>query len=206
MTKMLPCPQCEANRNVTLVSHTERVTMKGKAVEFVSQSYQCEDCGEEFDTAETLDNNLERAREEYDRCYRTLSREELVALRGKYNASQKAFGLLLGFGEATMNSYEKGNSPNSTHRLLLRLTEKPEVFRVIYEENKHKIGLTQRKRIEQSEGYRTSEVPLGTSQGHWREFSKRSIVSDDSSSRAAVQAEASKGNETAQGSITEIAL
>jgi len=69
VNKILPCPQCEVNRSVILVSHTEHVTKKGKEIEFISQSYQCDGCGEEFDTAETLDNNLERARAEYKRRF-----------------------------------------------------------------------------------------------------------------------------------------
>ncbi|MFA6008116.1 MAG: hypothetical protein WC784_05785 [Candidatus Shapirobacteria bacterium] len=82
---------------------------------------------------------------------------ELVALRARYNASQKAFGAILGFGELTMNSYEKGNMPNPTNRLVLRLAKDPYIFKAMYRLNSDKIGALQRKRIEESEGYRSAE-------------------------------------------------
>jgi transposase-like protein len=70
MSEMKPCPRCEADRPVELVVLETSVSMRGKDVSFSSESYRCSVCGEEFDTAETLDRNLERAREEYDRRYR----------------------------------------------------------------------------------------------------------------------------------------
>lgn len=88
----------------------------------------------------------------------SLSPAELVALRACYNASQKAFGAILGFGELTMNSYEKGNTPNPTNRLLLELAKDPYIFKAMYRLNSAKIGALQRKRIEESDGYRSAET------------------------------------------------
>jgi putative zinc finger/helix-turn-helix YgiT family protein len=150
---MKPCPRCEANRRVDLVSHNDHVTINGQEISFAAQSYRCRECGEEFDSMETLDKNLESARDTYDRLFKTPTCDEIVALRAEYNASQKAFGLLLGFGELTMNSYEQGAMPDNTHRLLLRLAKSTHIFREIYAENKHKIGAIQRKCIESSEGF-----------------------------------------------------
>lgn len=86
------------------------------------------------------------------------SPEALVSLRARYNASQKAFGAILGFGELTMNSYESGSTPDSTNRLLLKLAADPLIFKAMYEINSGKIGALQRKRIEDSEGYRAAEA------------------------------------------------
>lgn len=83
---------------------------------------------------------------------------ELVALRARYNASQKAFGAILGFGELTMNSYEKGNTPNPTNKLLLELAKDSYIFKAMYRLNSEKIGALQRKRIEESDGYRAAEA------------------------------------------------
>ena len=62
---MLPCSQCEANREVELVSHLQWAIMHGIVIEYIFQSYRCEDCGCKFETAKMLDENLRRAREEY---------------------------------------------------------------------------------------------------------------------------------------------
>jgi putative zinc finger/helix-turn-helix YgiT family protein len=136
----------------------ETARVKGREVTFTSHFYRCTTCGEELQTAEQLDESLDAAREAYARQYETPSPERLAELRARYGASQKAFGLLLGFGEPTMNNYEKGSIPNPPNRLLLKLAENPVIFRAVYEENKNRIGATQRRRIEESEGYRAGET------------------------------------------------
>jgi putative zinc finger/helix-turn-helix YgiT family protein len=151
------CFTCETERDVELVERKETVTIKGKEVDFTAVSYRCTVCGDEFETPEQLDANLEAAREAYAQRYESFSPDALVALRNSYNASQKAFGLLLGFGELTMNSYEKGSTPTSTNRLLLNLAGDTYCFRRMYELNKIRIGDTQRKRIESSAGFRETQ-------------------------------------------------
>jgi len=153
MTKKIMCFACETERDHKVLGRKQTVTIKGKEVSFVSYLYQCSVCGEEIETSEQLDANLEAAREIYSRLYESPSPVELIALRSRYGASQKAFGLILGFGELTMNSYEKSAMPNSTNRLLLRLAADPYCFKKMYEINKHRIGETQRKRIESSAGF-----------------------------------------------------
>lgn len=154
MTEKMMCFSCEQERDVQLFEQMEIVTLKGREIKFLAEMYRCNECGNQFETAGQLDANLEAAREEYSRLYESFTPEQLVALRNSYNASQKAFGLLLGFGELTMNTYEKGSLPNSTNRLLIRLAEDPYSFRKMYEINKNRIGETQRKRIEASDGFK----------------------------------------------------
>jgi putative zinc finger/helix-turn-helix YgiT family protein len=153
MSEKLSCPTCEAIRDVELIGREEKVTIKGREVSFVAHFYRCPTCGKDFEAPGQLDQNLEAAREAYARLYQTPSPEELVALRARYRASQKAFGLILGFGELTINSYERGAVPDSPNRLLLKLAENPVCFKVMYEQNKNRIGATQRQRIESSDGY-----------------------------------------------------
>ena len=85
----------------------------------------------------------------------SVSPEKIIAIRESYNASQKAFGLILGMGELTINSYEQGKSiPMSSNRLLLHLSENPLIFFEMYERNKNKIGAIQRERIESSQAFK----------------------------------------------------
>jgi DNA-binding transcriptional regulator YiaG len=113
-------------------------------------------CGNEFEAPGQLETNLAAAREAFARLYESSSPEELVALRSRYGASQKAFGAILGFGELTMNSYEKGSPPDPTNRLLLRLSADPCTFKAMYDINSGKIGAIQRRRIEESEGFQAA--------------------------------------------------
>ena len=157
MSEMRMCYTCETERAVEQEERKETVTIKGKEVEFTAISYRCTVCGDDFETPEQMDANLEAAREAYALRYENFSPEELVTLRNSYNASQKAFGLLLGFGELTMNSYEKGSIPTSTNRLLIKLSSDPYCFRKMYDVNKSRIGETQRKRIETSAGFQETK-------------------------------------------------
>jgi putative zinc finger/helix-turn-helix YgiT family protein len=161
MTEQLSCPHCEQVRDVDLIQRDETVSIKGREVAFKAHLYRCATCGEEFETSAQLDINLNAAREAHDRIYEAPTAEQLVALRAKYGASQKAFGMILGFGELTMNSYEHGASPDSTNRMLLKLAERPLVFKVMYEINSMRIGALQRQRIEVSEGFKSARAWTG---------------------------------------------
>jgi DNA-binding transcriptional regulator YiaG len=147
-------------RDVETVDRDERLTIKGRMVPFKARLSRCTTCGSEFETPQQLDRNLHAAQEAFARRYDSPDPASLVALRSRYNASQKAFGLLLGFGELTMNSYEQGAVPDSTNRLLLKLAGDPMVFRIMFEQNSERIGEIQRRRILASEGYREA--------GSWR--------------------------------------
>ncbi|HOU39555.1 MAG TPA: YgiT-type zinc finger protein [Treponemataceae bacterium] len=156
MTEEKLCPMCGQMATMQLVSLSQEAEIKGKLVKFASPALKCSSCGEEIFTPEQMDESLHASREAYERQYASPSPDELVALRERYGASQKAFSILLGFGELTMNSYEQGSIPDSTNRLLLKLAENPVCFAEMYRINKDKIGLTQRRRIESSEGFRSA--------------------------------------------------
>lgn len=170
MTKKDFCPICGDVTDVLTITRTEVAHMCDTEVPHEATFYKCEVCHEEFDTPESMDANLKSAREAFDRLSRTPSASEIEATRLKYGASKKAFSLLLGFGETTVINYEKGQVPDSSHRLLLRIASNPHVFKAIYDENRHKIGLTQRKRIESSPGYQLGSTYNGSFVDLWKDF------------------------------------
>jgi putative zinc finger/helix-turn-helix YgiT family protein len=153
MTNEKLCPFCGHMARMEPVSLQQDAEIKGKHVRFTSSALKCSVCGHEMLTPEQMDESLRAGREAYERQYASPSPEALVALRERYGASQKAFSLLLGFGELTINSYEQGSIPDSTNRLLLKLAGNPVCFAEMYRINKDKIGHTQRRRIEASEGF-----------------------------------------------------
>jgi putative zinc finger/helix-turn-helix YgiT family protein len=156
MSNRLPCSRCGVTRDIEIIERVEQVTIKGREVSFNAHYSRCLTCGDEFEAPGQLDANLDAAREAYARLYEAPSPEALVSLRARYNASQKAFGAILGFGELTMNGYESGGTPDSTNRLLLKLAADPLIFKAMYDINSSKIGMTQRRRIEESPGYKTA--------------------------------------------------
>lgn len=151
MIKM-SCPYCEQLRDVEEIHKNEFYEKKGIKFTYEAIHYECKTCGQIFDTSEQMEANLGAMREAYQKEYDTFTPSEIREIREKYNASQKAFGLILGMGELTINCYEQGKSiPNSTNRLLLQLASEPFCFFKMYKQNKFKIGKTQRDRIESSE-------------------------------------------------------
>ena len=154
MIKM-SCPYCEAIHEVKEIKRTESIIFKGKNVTYDAIHYECSNCHEVFDSAQMMDDNLLAAREAYELLEDSVSPAKIISIRESYNASQKAFGLILGMGELTINSYEQGKSiPMSSNRLLLHLSENPLIFFEMYERNKNKIGAIQRERIEASEAFK----------------------------------------------------
>lgn len=161
MIKM-SCPYCESIHEVRKIKRTENIAFKGKNVSFLAVHYECSNCHEIFDSAQMMDENLLAAREAYELLEDSVSPAKIIAIRESYNASQKAFGLILGMGELTINSYEHGKSiPMSSNRLLLHLSENPLIFFEMYERNKNKIGAIQRERIESSEAFKNYKMSGG---------------------------------------------
>lgn len=156
MPNKLPCSRCGVSQDIKIVERVEQATIKGKVISYNAMYSQCCTCGDEFLTSDQLDANLHAAHEAYALLYEAPSPEALVTLRECYNASQKAFSIILGFGELTMNSYENGGTPDSTNRLLLKLSADPYVFRAMYEINSSRIGAIQRRRIEESAGFKAA--------------------------------------------------
>ena len=160
MTSQMACPRCEMNRDVEVFEREETVTIRGREVAFKAQLSRCTLCGEEFEAPGQLDANLTAAREAWSRTYQSPDPTALVE-PDKYGASQKAFGLVLGFGALAMNTYEQGAAPDSANRLLLKLAENPVFFKAMYSANSPRIGAIQRKRIESSPGYKAADSWTG---------------------------------------------
>ncbi|GAB1483187.1 DUF4065 domain-containing protein [Treponema sp.] len=142
------CPNCEAVRPVEYGIRKESIPVRGIDIEIDAEYTRCTVCGEDFANAALMERVLQAAYDVYRKTYGVLSPIEIIALRKKYGASQKAFGLILGLGELTINSYESGSLPTDANNNLLKLSRHPASFIELFESNKGKIGPTQRKRIE----------------------------------------------------------
>ena len=102
------CPGCEAIRDVSVVRRDEEYSIKGEEVTVRAKFFRCETCGSEFATPEQLDQALGAAYRIYRESQGILSPEDIVRIRKKYSASQKAFARILGLGELSVNGFEQG--------------------------------------------------------------------------------------------------
>lgn len=128
----------------------ETTNVKGIPVTAYFPVSMCPLCSAEFVTADQMDEGLSTAYKVYREMTGVISPEEIIQLRGKYNASQKAFGIILGFGELTINTYEKGSIPSEVHQKVLEAAEDTEWFCKQFNKARPKLGQTQINRIEQA--------------------------------------------------------
>ncbi len=146
----MSCPDCEKIVEVSAIKKETNVVIKGKPVSFFAPMFKCSLCGAEFQTMEQLEESLKLGKEAAERTDNELTPEKIISIREKYNASQKAFAIILGMGELTINKYEQGEKPSSSNRMLILLSEDPACFYKMYTINKYKIGAVQKEKIEHS--------------------------------------------------------
>lgn len=144
------CPHCEAMRDIEV--HRERETMKirGEDVEFESEFMVCTTCGKDFADLDQIDHDLEAARAVYRARHGIIGPKEIVAMRARYDVSQKSFAKLLDIGELTINSYEQGVILSGAHNSLLRLAAVPENFLRLYGSHKDRLSERQKAKIERA--------------------------------------------------------
>lgn len=147
MNKQALCPSCGDIREISLLEREETYTFRGEKIALNHEVAVCTDCGEEFSTADQIERSLTSVQEEFRRRRNLVTPEDIRSIRAKYHAGQKPFGILLGLGESTINSYEKGDLPTDAISQLIRSVSDPETFTSMFHERKHKIGPTQQKRI-----------------------------------------------------------
>lgn len=147
MSKMI-CPNCLMESDILIERKNEIHKIKRDIIEAAIESSVCSLCKEEFSTINQMENNLEVFRSVYRNRHGIISPQEIIALRKRYDVSQKTLGKLLDIGELTINSYEQGALPSGAHNNLLRIIAHLGNFRELYERNKKKISQLQVRKIE----------------------------------------------------------
>jgi putative zinc finger/helix-turn-helix YgiT family protein len=141
------CPHCATVQDVRSDTRDETYTVRGEAITVPHTVSVCNVCSGEFSTAPQTQESLTRVREEYRAAHNLVSPKEVVRIRSGYGAGQKPFGLILGLGEATINSYESGELPTTANSNLIRTAADPAVFGRLFAQARDAIGPTQCKRI-----------------------------------------------------------
>lgn len=144
------CPYCEAMRDVKVVRERETMKIRGEDVEFESEYMVCGTCGKNYADGFQMDADLAAARTVYRSRHGIIGPEELLALRAKYDISQKSLAKVLDIGDLTINSYEQGVLPSGAHNSLLALASLPENFKRLYDANKGSLSDRQRAKIERA--------------------------------------------------------
>lgn len=130
------CDNC-GSTDTYIKNHEHIYQIKGKEIKFNSDRRFCSKCNNlVYD--EKLDNIAsEKGIEIYNKLY-GVPKEEIIALRKKYNLSQELFSKVIGCAKKTLISYEKGMSiPNDSYLILIKiLIANPEIIANLVEANK----------------------------------------------------------------------
>lgn len=130
------CDNCGSS-DTYVKNHEHIYQIKGKEIKFNSDRRFCSKCNSlVYD--EKLDNIAsEKGIEIYNKLY-GVTKEEIIALRKKYNLSQELFSKVIGCAKKTLISYEKGMSiPNDSYLIIIKsLIANPEMITNLVEANK----------------------------------------------------------------------
>lgn len=118
--KNIYCPICEREQQYTLKTNLIK-EFKGFEVNVVEDVVICTECNEEIYVSEIESENFKRLYEKYRTLANIIKTEDIVRFRKKYNISQRELTSILNFGKMTLNRYERGAIPNSSHNDLLKL-------------------------------------------------------------------------------------
>lgn len=130
------CDNC-GSTDTYIKNHEHIYQIKGKEIKFNSDRRFCSKC-DNLVYDEKLDNTAsEKGIEIYNKLY-GVTKEEIIALRKKYNLSQELFSKVIGCAKKTLISYEKGVSiPNDSYLILIKiLIANPEIIANLVEANK----------------------------------------------------------------------
>ena len=105
-------------------------------------------CREDLSIEELDELALQKAFREYRLRHGLLSPEEIAVIRKKYGLSQRAFSLVLGWGEITDHRYEMGSIQDAAHDAQLRIAADARNMVVLLSANGDRLTARQRSRLE----------------------------------------------------------
>ncbi|MBP3284470.1 MAG: DUF4065 domain-containing protein [Clostridia bacterium] len=108
------CPYCNSVEKYRVEKRIIE-EYKGIKVDVEEKVTFCEKCGNEIIVNNIEDDNLVRLYARYRELQGTVSSEDIVKLREKYNLSQRELTGILGWGKMTINRYENGSLPTKSH-------------------------------------------------------------------------------------------
>lgn len=110
---------------------TEWRTMSYKKEDFrvCFHVWKCEDTGEQFEDEHFAQLNYEQVQHQYRAKYNIPFKEEITAIREKYDLSALKMSQILGFGDNTYRLYETGEMPSQSNARLIQLCSDAHEFR-----------------------------------------------------------------------------
>lgn len=114
------CPLCEEEHEVIVKTTLEETDYKGEIVQYEDTVYICERTEEEFTPSKIMTKNLLNIINSYRKKKGLLTSSELIEIREYYNLTQKEFANSFGWGDITIQRYEKKLVQDETYDQIIR--------------------------------------------------------------------------------------
>ena len=144
------CTNCRSPVAATIEARMETFPVRGEDIEVETQVAVCPECGEDLSVDELDRLALEKAFDEYRLRHGLLSPEEVGQIRERYGLSQRAFALVLGWGEITVHRYEAGSLQDPAHDTQLRMAADPSNMALLLSTNGNRLTTRQRAQLERA--------------------------------------------------------
>ncbi len=116
--KVKLCLICMEEHEVDIVEVIDTEEFKGEEISFKATYEYCSQADEYLETEEMIKTNSLAMKDAYRKKIGLLTSDEIIAIRKKYDVSQKDFSDILGWGKATINRFgisnpfQKGSVPH----------------------------------------------------------------------------------------------
>ena len=130
------CDKCDDFVEYDIESVKEsRNILNQEEIEIDARVAVCKNCKTKLFHEQLDRENQKRSFDKFREKKNILSVKEIQDIRKKYQLTEKEMSRLLGWGEITYHSYEKGSLPDQTHNNQLRLIKEPANVKVLLENN-----------------------------------------------------------------------
>ena len=115
-------------KEMSIQKEWRTMTYKKEEFRVCFHTWKCEDTGEQFEDDLFAQLNYDQVQNQYRAKYAIPFREEIVAIREKYDLSAIKMSQVLGFGDNTYRQYEAGEMPSQSNARLIQVSADPHEF------------------------------------------------------------------------------
>jgi putative zinc finger/helix-turn-helix YgiT family protein len=121
------CPSCREKVEYTIRENAIK-EYKGYPVNVTERIAVCSKCKSDIFVPDIEEENYKNLYDQYRKTADIITPESIVEFRNKYSISQRELVAILGWGKMTLNRYERGAIPNSSHNEILKMISSNESF------------------------------------------------------------------------------
>lgn len=135
------CPFCDEVHEVSVIKEKVKALVNNTPIEYEGIFYHCLIEDEKFVPKGILNDNLLSAKDSYRALNGLLTSHEIKEVRNLYKLNQKEFAQMLGWGEITIQRYEKKSIQDETYDQKIRsIKDNPKLALTELEKHKEKFG------------------------------------------------------------------